>query len=108
MSVIINGNDISLTRGDTLIINVAITKNGAPYIPQEGDSIRFALKRQITDKTPLIVKEIDTETLQMVLEAEETKLPVGQYKYDIELTTAQGYVDTFIPPASFRITEEVY
>ena len=34
-------------------------------------------------------------------------LPFGSYLYDLELTFADGYVDTFINCASFRIVPEV-
>ena len=117
MSASISENNISLTRGDTLVVDITISKltrgdNGTvvekDYVPQEGDTIRFALKKDLADQTPLFLKTIDPETLQLRLEAEETKLPVGRYIYDIELTTGIGEVDTFIGPATFRITDEVY
>lgn len=34
---------IELTRGDTLSLQLELTKNGEPYAPEEGDSIRFAI-----------------------------------------------------------------
>ena len=34
-------------------------------------------------------------------------LPFGRYVYDIELTTADGTVDTFISKAIINICEEV-
>jgi hypothetical protein len=109
MSASINGENISLTRGDSLILHVNIMQNEEPYVPREGDVVRFALKKKSSDEECLILKDIDTETLQLIIEPDDTKnLPYGTYRYDIELTTAAGFVDTFIGPANFKITEEVY
>ena len=106
----IKNNKISITRGDTLETTVAIkTGTGEDYVPLDGDQVRFALKRHYSDKTPLIIKTIPCDTFVLRLEAEETKrLKVGDYVYDIELTTSDGYVDTFIDRAVFEVTEEVY
>jgi hypothetical protein len=109
MSASINGNAISLTRGDSLILHVNVMQNDEPYVPQEGDVIRFALKKNVNDENVLILKDIDLTAMQLIIEPEDTKeLPYGTYKYDIELTTVGGFVDTFIGPANFKITEEVY
>lgn len=45
MSCKINGTDITLTRGDSLFLHLSLTKNGEEYIPEEGSSIRFAMKQ---------------------------------------------------------------
>lgn len=109
MSATIDGTTISLTRGDSLILDISITRNDEPYVPVAGDSIRFALKHQIADDDPVILKDCNMETMQLTLDPSDTKeLSFGSYRYDIELTTVDGYVDTFIGPATFRITEEVY
>lgn len=101
-----DGNTIFLTRGDTLRALVSIKQNDdIDYTPVEGDVIRFALKRrelnaqktEFLDKKPLVVKEIPKETLLLKLDPADTaNLPFGVYKYDIQLTSANGDVDTFI------------
>jgi hypothetical protein len=109
MAASINGNNISLTRGDTLILQINITQDGRNYIPGEGDKVRFAMKKSIGDADALILKDIPTDNLILQLDPEDTKnLAFGAYKYDIELTTSDGAVDTFIGPATFTLTEEVY
>ena len=109
MSASINGEAISLTRGDSLILHVEVTQNFEPYVPQEGDVIRFALKKNSNDQEVLILKDIDLNSMQLIIDPEDTKsLAYGTYRYDIELTTVSGFVDTFIGPANFKITEEVY
>lgn len=109
MSASINGKDISLTRGDSLILGITITKGDVEYTPVAGDVVRFALKHVIADDEPLILKDADISTMTLTIEPSDTKdLAFGTYVYDIELTTYDGYVDTFIGPAKFNLTEEVW
>lgn len=118
MSVKIEGNKITMTRGDTLIAEVFITdSHGDPYYPESGDSIRFALKRPIMtsgnkeykDREPLIVKTIPINTMILQIDPVDTKpLDFGKYVYDIELTYANGNVDTFITTAPFELSPEVH
>ena len=115
----LNGNEISLTRGDTLCLQVrAIRKGtGEEYTPVEGDKLRFALKHSdmvagrtaFKDLNPLIVKDIPISTMQLKLDPIDTKnLKFGTYTYDIELTFASGEVDTIIPYSKFNILPEVH
>lgn len=103
---------ITLTRGDTFKAQISITdKDGNPYEIQEGDSVRFAMKKSYADPDSevLINKEIPTNTLILTLDPEDTKsLPFGNYVYDIQLTNAAGEIDTFIAKATLTLTEEVY
>ena len=105
----IKGTTISLTRGDSMRVHIDLKyRNGDPYVETSGDSIRFALKRRYKDETVLIEKAIPTDTLMLSLDPEDTKpLSFGDYVYDIEMTHADGFVDTFIDKATFKITEEV-
>lgn len=110
MSYSISGTTITLTRGDTLIAQISITDSeDNPYIPVEGDSVRFAMKSDYSDVNPLIEKDIPIDTLKLVLEPEDTKkLPFGTYVYDIQLTKSTGEVDTFITKSKLKLTEEVH
>lgn len=101
----LKNNTIHLTRGDTFQTQVTIKQNGEDYIPEQGDVIRFAAKRdelnhngtQYLDKEPLIVKQIPIDTMILRLDPEDTaNLDFNVYAYDIEITMANGRVDTFI------------
>ena len=115
----VKGTTITLTRGDTLVVDVIMKDRltNEVYTPVEGDVIRFALKRQMmnaqrsdyADAQPLILKNIPISTQQLVLVPNDTKnLGFGPYVYDIEITKADGTVDTFIQQATFVLTPEVY
>ena len=110
MSYSVSGTTITLTRGDSFIALVSITdQKGTPYIPLEGDSIRFAMKASYEDAEPLLVKVVPIDTMKLIINPEETKdLAFGKYVYDIELTKVTGEVDTFITKATIKLTEEVH
>lgn len=112
----IEGTTITLTRGDTMIAEVAAFNGDEPYIPQEGDSFRFVMKSnklngkktEYIDPQPLVTKEIPTDTMLLRIDPEDTKpLGFGNYVYDIELTYADGKVDTFINNAAITLIPEV-
>lgn len=109
MSYSINGTTITLTRGDTFCAHIRIKNpDGTDYIPVEGDTIRFAMKENYSDERALLLKDIPIDSMQLIIEPEDTKpLRFGKYKYDIQITTKTGVVCTFIPKAQFIITEEV-
>ena len=109
MSFKVRKTTIYLTRGDTFKATISISNpDGTPYIPEEGDQIRFALKKDIYDTDCLIVKDVPINTMELVLEPQDTKnLDYGSYVYDMQLTKANGDVDTFITASKFKLTYEV-
>ena len=109
MSFKVNKNTIYLTRGDTFKAHLSINyPDGSVYTPKEGDSIRFALKENIEDEECLIWRDIPIDTMLLVLYPGDTKeLEFGTYVYDIQLTKANGDVDTFITASKLKLTAEV-
>ena len=100
MVTVVN-NTITLVRGDTVEIPVTLRlRNGEEYVPSEGDVIRFALKDGYGDDVPVLIhKVLPNDSLILRLESCETKEIMAKkkpYVYDVELTTANGYVDTFV------------
>lgn len=110
MTAKIDGTTIQLTRGDTLKIHLDLfNEDETEYSPIEGDAIRFAMKKSYQDSNVVLRKDIPISTMDLVFEPEDTKdLPQpSSYVYDIQLTHANGDVDTFITKAKFKITEEI-
>lgn len=103
------GSKIMLTRGDTLKAVVNMVKpDGDYYEPQEGDSIRFAMKKSFSDESVLLEKDIPNDSRMLWLKPEDTKeFPFGSYVYDIQITYANGDIDTFIDKGAIELTEEV-
>lgn len=103
----VNGTTITLTRGDTFKANIDISLGGDAYTPEAGDEIRFAMKQSYSDDEPAILVNIPVDTMKLVINSEDTKnLEYGTYVYDIQLTYANGDVDTFIK-GKLKLTEEV-
>ena len=110
MSVTVKGKTIIMTHGDTIKLAVNIVnKNGSVYKPAQGDSIRFALKKDYEDEEAIIEAVIPNDTLLLRVESSETKKldQNGEYVFDVELTTEDGTVDTFIPNGRLIVTPEV-
>lgn len=97
----IERNTIWLTRGDTFKANIEIVdRDGEPYEPEVGDTLRFHLKRHYEDAVCIVEKTIPADTLMLWLRPEDTQqLPYGTYVFEVELTFANGDVDTIIGKA---------
>ena len=109
-------NTITLTRGDSLYLQINIMMSNQKYEQVNGDIVRFYLKRNLMnpqrtayrDVEPLITKIIPNDTMILHLEPSDTKnLDFGNYVYDCEITFSNGDVDTFINNQPFIIGEEV-
>lgn len=74
---IISGNNITLTRGDTLKVQVTLYKNGAEYTPEAGDVIRFAMKKEYTDALPVLSKTIPNASREMYADFYERAVDEG-------------------------------
>lgn len=115
----IKGNDITLTRGDSLNLKIVILKNrissklpnGREKLTSEelqemGASIYFNMSRyypgQLDYKLIINNKEIPVQTLALRLEPSDTKdVPLGVYNYDISIhypqeDSSEEKIDTFI------------
>lgn len=108
----IDGNkNITMTRGDTFACTIILKKNGETYIPESGDVIRFAMAKVYKGKAGyklLIEKIIDNSTLLWKLDPEDTAdLEYGKYVYDLQMTYADGTVETFADKKKLTLTEEV-
>ena len=113
-------NNITLTRGDTLTLTVTLLHEVAPvppateptiepYIPVEGDEIRFAVSKGYKTEPGYELKfskTIPNDTLTFTCTGTETSLEYRDYNYDVEITHADGTIDTFIS-AKLTITGEV-
>lgn len=104
--------NITMTRGDTFVRSLNLTKNGENYVPNENDVIRFAMSKVYKGKPGyqlLLEKTIDNNTLEWIIDASDTEnLDYGKYVYDLQITYGQtGYVETFADKKTLKLTEEV-
>lgn len=109
MSYSVKKTTIYLTRGDTFRAVISLKDaEGEIYTPVAGESIRFAMKNDYGDAEPLLLISVPIDTLELVIRPEDTKeLPFGNYVWDMQITRANGDIDTFITKAQLVLTEEV-
>ncbi len=105
MSSTVNGTAIALIRGDTFISDLMIVDpSGENYIPTEGETVRFEMRKYKTDREPILAIDIPITSLRLRLAPEQTRnLPYGSYVYNISLTKVNGDVDTFIADGKILI-----
>lgn len=116
----VTGKTITMTRGDSAHIEIQMEyEGGISYEAIRGDVIRFTVKKNYDDPTPLIVIDIEpyvpdgeeTELVESVelhiLPSHTRDLKYGSYRFDIQLLRANGDIDTFIDRGTFTLTEEV-
>ena len=119
MLIIDNAQNIKLTRGDTLTMGVTLNEKippvppstewtSQPYTPVTDDVIRFAVSKGYKGEPGYelkIKKTIPHDTLTFTCSSAETAIAYGEYNYDVEITHADGCVDTFISAKLFIIGE---
>lgn len=103
-----SNNNISMTRGDSETITVSCKDR--PFVT--GDVIAFTVRKSAKNQIKNIEKKVTTfdENGKAIIEIkpEDTaSMDFSSYKYDIQLTAADGTVATIIKPANFTLTEEV-
>ena len=104
----IQGTTITLTRGDSLYVQLALKKAGQTYTPEQGDVIRFGIKQNVFDTEYQIEKVVPNDTLILHLAPEDTNtMQFGTFVYDLEMDYADGDIDTFVNDASFVLVPEV-
>lgn len=92
-------NNITLTRGDTLTLELSLTNtDGTAYTPAEGDVIRIAIsKGYVGESFYELIKTAVFDDLSVTIPASETEtLGSKRYNYDVEITHSSGIVDTVI------------
>lgn len=103
---------IKLTRGDTAYLEVPVNmilEDGTttPYEIKAGDTMRLSVKKNTSDEEYCFQKEVVSTSLFKIEPEDTGHCEFGKYKYDVELTTAEGDVYTVIEETPFRILPEV-
>jgi len=97
-------NKIYLVRGDSGSITVTVLNtDGTQRTIQEDDEILMTVRA--TPTSEILFQKTGPE---IVIEPEDTAtLAFGTYCYDVQITLAEGTVDTIIPKNDFVLLEEV-
>lgn len=114
MSGTIQNNLITIRQGDSFAINFAL-KNKCKPVDLTGASMLMQVRDEDGNlKFSLAGTPVDVQNGKMaiLLTPTQTNLPLGDYITDIQVTLADGSVNTIYPAnpnqvATFRITEQV-
>lgn len=100
-------NDISMHRGDDAEFDVLVTDNTGcgDYELKDGDTLKFSMKKSIDDSEIALTKTLDGSKL-VIAHGDTAGLDFGSYVYDIQLTFANGKVQTIIV-GNFELEKEV-
>lgn len=108
----IKGNSIYLTRGDTAVFTLTVYYPGSgkeEYVPQDGDVIYFTVRAEAKqkDETDYVIQKIFDGGSITILPSDTKDLDYGDYVYDVQITTAEGVVNTIITESAFILEDEV-
>ena len=96
----------SIVRGDSAVVDLTIMRNDEEYTLQEGDVCVLTVKKSVNDKDFLIQKPLVNG--QFIFVPDDTSgLEYDKYRYDVQFTGADGFVDTIIKPNIFKVEPEV-
>lgn len=104
-----DANEIEITRGDTAYLTVPIVNEatGEEYVMEAGDTLTFTVKRTVSD-SHICFQKVATGSNAFHIKPEDTAgCDFAKYRYDVQLTRANGDVHTVIVPTCFKICEEV-
>lgn len=110
--MIIKDTNISMIRGDTESITIGCTDTNQIAVPfVVGDTIYLTIKLDINTEVKVLQKVVTTFTdgkaIVEIEPADTHELKYGVYRYDVQLTKADGTVITLVPPSRFIIEGEV-
>ena len=113
-------NVITIVRGDSGYVTVPLVevtedehgqKVETPYDMKPGETLRFAAAKKwgAGEDECFIIRQIEAPEMKLYFYPEDTKdQKFGKdYKYDLEFTNLEGFVDTILR-STLVISEEVY
>ena len=95
-------NAMTIIKKDTASFDLGLDN----YSLADGDKVTFTIATDVEEEEPLVQK-IVTDFVDgiatIALTSEDTDLEIGTYKYDIQVDTSDGRVDTVVGPAKFKV-----
>lgn len=105
--MIVKGEHLSMVRGDS----ETVTVTGEGWEFQRGDVVELTVRRRGSTSQKLIHKQAtefpEGRAIFEIRPEDTAGLYFGTYRYDIQLTRADGTVTTLIRPHDFEVSEEV-
>lgn len=103
----IQGNVISITRGDTGIFTLGVTDaQGNPY-DYSNDTVLFTVRENVYAANKIMQKNIVYGQTTIIQPEDTANLNYGSYVYDVQIATSGGLINTVITPSPFNVKAEV-
>ena len=110
----ITGTTIKLTRGDSAHVEMPITnEDGTPYTVSDEDEVTLQVRPKAISNDADISEPVINGTIRIEdgspiwdISSEDSEIDAGAYRWDIQITMANGDRSTF-NGGSFVITPEV-
>lgn len=102
----LDGNNITLSRGDTLALGIQLKGRTVA----DGSTGLFTIKTSPRKEDAILIKEVEItdESAEILLEPEDTKdLPFKTFYWDFRVIDPDGNVSTPMDVAAFTIAEVV-
>lgn len=103
MFIIDAKNRIKIIQGDTAFITLSLEN----YSLKAGDKVYFSVSKVLGQENydiQTIVSNFNEDgSADIDLTKEQTAIAVGEYSYDIQVSLANGIVDTVVGPAKFTV-----
>lgn len=109
-------NTIEMINGDTGVLKI----NFSNYELKEGDRVYLSASNPQMARTKMlrgddggyafqkmVTVELEGNSISIVIGPEDTQSLEGEFLYDVQLSCANGYVDTIIPPSKLIIKRGV-
>lgn len=108
----IQGNSLSMVRGDSESIVVSFEDSNGLSIPLvTGDIIYFTVKPSVNTSIKsfqkVVTTFVDGKAVIEILPVDTKTLRFGIYVYDIQLSRSDETVRTIIPASKFKLSAEV-
>ena len=110
--MIVSGTSLKMTRGDTGAIRVIVSDAAGEIVPLvDGDMIEMTVRESLISSEKTMYKKVtefvNGEALITIHPEDTANLKFKTYVYDIQLTRANGQVQTIIKPSQFEVSSEV-
>ena len=114
MLVIKSNRDLWITRGDDAYLDLELRQQVFPYDIYEfskGDSavltVRKSRESDVDENNPILIQLPLIDGRFHISPDDTESLDFGNYTYDVQITFANGMINTVIGPNVFRILPEV-
>ena len=98
---------IHIRRGDSGNISVTIKdEDGEPYVIEDGDTLYLTVRKK-ADRSDEILAQLTSYDGEFYFMPSDTdNIPIGKYSFDIQLTRANGDIETVYPPVATKKYEK--